>query len=68
MKTTLKILIIVLILIILVVSAFLIISLLSANPYKTEIRYKPLALQSINYEIPDFWREYVEEPQVYYTR
>lgn len=52
--------------IILIIGAILLISRsFLNNPYKSEIKYKPQSFKSIQFEIPDFWKEYVEKTPVY---
>ena len=43
----------------------LIISFFPKNPYQEEIRYNSLTLNSIQLQIPDFWKEYIEKSPTY---
>jgi len=63
MKTKYKILIVVSI--ILIVGILLISFSFLINPYKSEIEYKTKSFKSIQFEIPDFWKEHVEESPTY---
>jgi len=64
MKTAFK--IVIFTAIILVIGIILLISKsFLINPYKSEIKYNPKLFKSIRFEIPNFWKEYVEKKPVY---
>jgi len=51
--------------IILIVGILLISHPSLANPYKSEIKYQTESLKSVQFEIPDFWKEHIEKPPIY---
>ncbi len=64
MKTKYKILIVALV--ILIVGILLTLHSFLANPYKSEMKYKNESFKSVQFEIPDFWKEYAEESPYQY--
>jgi len=67
MKTAFKIVIFATIILVIIGIILLISKSFLINPYKSEIKYKIQSFKSIQFEIPDFWKESVEKTPSYYN-